>query len=162
MLKQILALTQRLRVGRETLKRHCLVFAGLVLASNVTMAQNWVPSGPLGKPVIPFDAIIAGRDTPAIKGFPGPPLYVCRGGTAEGYGLQVGKFRAGFTGCDIGYGGLEITVPDFQFLVTSWQDASSGSVPSNAVIGGYDIGGHAGDENAFSVQIRPRQNLVCS
>jgi len=140
MLKQLPPLTQRSRVGRETLRHYSLVLAGLLLASNVTMAQNWVPSGPPGKPVIPFDAIIAGRDTPPFPGWVGPPLYVCRGGTAEGYGLQVGKFRAGFTGCDIGYGGLEITVPDFQFLVTSWQDASSGWVPSNAVIGGYDTG----------------------
>jgi hypothetical protein len=45
----------------------------------------------------------------------------------------VGKFRSGWTGCDFGFGGLENTVPDFQFLVTSWQAASSGFVPSHAV-----------------------------
>ena len=53
----------------------------------------------------------------------------------------MGNFRSDFTGCNIGYGGTERFVPDFEFLVTSWQDASSGSVPSNAVKGGQDDGG---------------------
>jgi hypothetical protein len=71
-------------------------------------------------------------------GSPKVPLYTCRGGSTEGYGLQVGKFTPGSTGCDFGYGGAEISVLDFQFLVTSWQAASGGLVPSNAVQGGWD------------------------
>ena len=134
MLKRIPAPPPLSRAGRGTLRHACLALAGPVLATNVAMAQNWVASGPLGKPVIPFDAIVAGWDPVVINGLP-EPLYVCRGSAG-----QVGRFRADFTGCDFGYGGREITDPDFKFLVTSWQDASSGSVPSNAVIGGWDAG----------------------
>ena len=56
MLKRIPALPPRSRVGRGTIRHHCLALAGLVLATNVAMAQNWVPGGPSGNPVIPFDA----------------------------------------------------------------------------------------------------------
>jgi hypothetical protein len=114
-----------------------------MLLSNVMMAQNWVPSGPIGHPNLPLEAIFGGREAPSMTGLNGQPLYICRGGTAEGYGLQVGKFRADFTGCDIGYGGAEITVPDFEFLVTSWQSADFGAIPPNAVAGGYDTGSPA-------------------
>jgi hypothetical protein len=109
-----------------------------VLASNLALAQNWVPSGPPLSPVIPFDAVVDGWASPGSAGLPKPPLYTCRGGTNEGYGLQVGKFTPGSTGCEFGYGGLEVSVPDFEFLVTSWQSASGGSVPANAVQGGWD------------------------
>lgn len=92
-------------------------------------AQNWVT----GKPgSIPTDAIIGGREAD------GSLFYLCHGGSEEGYGIQPGKFRSGFTGCDFGYGGQEVVASDFQFLVASWQNASGGSVPSNAVIGGCD------------------------
>jgi hypothetical protein len=40
--------------------------------------------------------------------------------------------------CEFSYGGPEISVPDFEFLVTSWQAASGGFVPPNAVQGGWD------------------------
>jgi hypothetical protein len=119
-------------------RNHYRSLAGLVLACNMAMAQNWVSSGPPGSPVIPFDAPITGWGPPPVPGQPKVPLYTCRGGTAEGYGLQVGKFTPGSTACDFGYGGAEKTVPDFQFLVMSWEAASGGFVPPNAVQGGWD------------------------
>ena len=121
-------------------RRHCVALASVMLTCNIAIAQNWVSSGPPGAPVIPFDALVTGSGAPynPSSGPPTVPLYTCRGGTAEGYGLQVGRFTPGSTGCDFGYGGKEISVPDFQFLVTSWQPASGGFVPPNAVAGGWD------------------------
>jgi hypothetical protein len=117
------------------LRRYYKPFAGFMLACNFAVAQNWVPSGPPGAPVIPFDALADGY---VASTSPKTPLYSCRGGEREGYGLQVGKFTPGSTGCEFGYGGLEISVPDFEFLVTSWQAESGGVVPANAVVGGAD------------------------
>jgi hypothetical protein len=117
------------------LRRYYKPFAGFMLACNFAVAQNWVPSGPPGAPVIPFDALADGY---VASTSPKTPLYSCRGGEREGYGLQVGKFTPGSTGCEFGYGGLEISVPDFEFLVTSWQAESGGVVPANAVAGGAD------------------------
>ncbi|HEV3199590.1 MAG TPA: DM9 repeat-containing protein [Bryobacteraceae bacterium] len=127
----MLTLTRRLT-------HHTIAIGGLILASHLALAQNWVPSGPPGAPVVPFDVVVDGWTAPAGPGLPKLPLYTCRGGRSEGYGLQVGKFTPGSTGCEFGYGGLEITVPDFEFLVTSWQAASFGAVPPNAVQGGWD------------------------
>jgi len=119
-------------------RSHYRSLAGLLLACNIAMAQNWITSGPPGAPVVPFDALITGWGNPPFPGAPKTPLYTCRGGKAEGYGLQVGKFTPGSTGCDFGYGGSEVTVPDMQFLTMSWQAESGGFVPANAVQGGWD------------------------
>jgi hypothetical protein len=99
----------------------------LVCLSSFGFAQNWVTSSS-----IPADAIVAGYESD------GTAFYVCHGGTNEGYGLQPGKYRSGFSGCDFGYAGQEIYAPDFQFLVSSWQSASGGSIPSNAIMGGCE------------------------
>jgi Protein of unknown function (DUF3421) len=112
--------------------------AGLALTSTLAFGQNWVSSGTPGSPVIPFDALTTGWTNPSPTGASKGPLYTCRGGTAEGFGLQVGKFTPGNTGCEFGYGGTEISVPDFEFLATSWESASSGFVPPNAVVGGQE------------------------
>ncbi len=100
---------------------------GLFCLTNFTFAQtNWVTSSS-----VPPDAIVGGQEADG-----GPLFYVCHGGTAEGYGLQPGKYRPGLGGCDFGYDGHEVTVPDFQYLVSSWKSESGGSIPSNAVVGG--------------------------
>jgi hypothetical protein len=126
------------------LRRHYASFAGFALACNLAMAQNWVQSGQLGAPVIPFDAIVVGSEKPASLALPKTPLYSCRGGEREGYGLQLGSFTPGTTTCNFSYGGLEISVPDFEFLQTSWESASGGFVPANAVVGGADSPNAAG------------------
>jgi hypothetical protein len=69
---------------------------------------------------------------------PKEPMYTCRGGSREGYGVQVGRYVPGTTSCDFSYGGREVEEPDFEFLVMSWQSASGGTVPANAVVDGYD------------------------
>jgi hypothetical protein len=117
---------------------HTILIGGLLLAPALVTAQNWVSSGPPGSPVVPFDAVVDGWESPSSPGLPKAPLYSCRGGASEGYNVQIGRYTPGSTGCDFGYGGLEVTVPDFEFLVTSWQAASGGFVPPNAVQGGLD------------------------
>ena len=103
------------------------IVLGLLCLANFTFAQtNWVTSSS-----VPDDAIVGGQEAGG-----GHLLYVCHGGTAEGYGLQPGKYRTGLGGCDFGYDGREVTVPDFQYLVSSWKNESGGGIPSNAVIGG--------------------------
>jgi hypothetical protein len=128
---------------KNTLVQHAIIAGGLMLTPGFMMAQNdWIPSGTPDQIIIPFDAIVGGHEAPIqFRGrppLPGAPLYVCRGGAAEGYNLQVGKFRTGFNGCDFAFGGLEITVPDFEFLVADWVPASFGEIPSKAVVGGND------------------------
>ena len=113
--------------------------ASVVLACNIAMAQNWVSSGTPGSPVIPFDALATGWSSPAGPPLlPKAPLYTCRGGSTEGYGLQVGLYAPGSKFCQFGFGGKEISVLDFEFLVTSWQSESGGVIPPNAVQGGLD------------------------
>jgi len=75
-----------------------------------TSKWNWTPGQPGS---VPVDAIVAGHEAS------GELLFVCRGGQAEGYNLDVGKFRVGFPGCYITYGGGAFTVPDFEVLVSS-------------------------------------------
>ena len=98
------------------------------VAINAQQPTNWVTGQ---AHVVPPDAIVAGHEANGVA------LYVCRGGQKEGYNLQLGKYRLDWPGCDISYGGREINVPDFQVLVSGWQD---GPVypPSNAVQGGTD------------------------
>jgi hypothetical protein len=121
------------------------IIGGVMLTPTLVMAQgDWAPSNsPPPDIQVPFDAIVAGHEAPGSP-TPSAPLYVCRAGTSEGYGQQVGKFRKDFAGCDFGFGGREVTVPfrlpseDIQFLVTHWQWATDGAIPANAVVGGYD------------------------
>ena len=69
------------------------IVLGLFCLTNFTFAQTyWVTSSS-----VPADAIVGGQDAE------GRPLYVCHGGTAEGYGLQPGKYEPELSGCDFGY-----------------------------------------------------------
>jgi hypothetical protein len=127
------------RAVQGRLFSHCLSLAGLLLASHIaSAASNWVSSGTPGSPIIPFDALVTGRGPAVPPTEPNPPLYTCRGGQREGYGLQIGMFVPGSKTCNFGYGGIEISVLDFEILTTSWQPASGGYVPPNAVEGGVD------------------------
>jgi hypothetical protein len=45
----------------------------------------------------------------------GREQFVCRG--AHGGGTHIGKIASGFAGCNIGYGGREITLSDYEVLV---------------------------------------------
>jgi Protein of unknown function (DUF3421) len=117
------------------MKKQTVKFLAVLVLSLMTplmaSAQNWVTGHPGS---VPADAIVGGVDNH------GSPLYVCHGGWLEGFGSQPGKFRSDFNGCDFGYGGKEVIATDFEFLISSWQNASGGFVPPNAVIGGCEAG----------------------
>jgi hypothetical protein len=125
----------RKRMLQETLTQQIAIIGGLMLIPNCAMAQNdihWTESGVYGGE-IPFNAVVGGYEG-------GLPLYVCRAYYLPGYGTQPGKFRQGLPGCSFGFGGQEIYdfAPSFQFLIIPWKLASSGEVPANAVVGGYE------------------------
>lgn len=58
---------------------------------------------------IPEGAVAYGQEAD------GREQFVCRG--AQGGGIHLGKIASGFAGCNIGYGGREITLPDYEVLV---------------------------------------------
>ena len=60
---------------------------------------------------MPFGAIVGGHE--AAPG--NEPLYICRA-THNG-GVHPGKLRAAFKGCNIGWGGRETVVADYEVLV---------------------------------------------
>lgn len=72
----------------------------------------------------------------------GDPLYICRAQYSGG--LHIGKIRHGFGGCNIGYGGQEITVSFYEV----WTDnlnwiGGQGDQFSNAYDAGYEADGRA-------------------
>ncbi len=111
----------------SAIRNAVIVMAGIALLMTITSSAfaqtNWVTSSSL-----PADAIVGGQESN------GTTLYVCHGGTREGFGLQPGKYSTVLGGCDFGYKGKEYDVSDFEYLVSSWQNESGGSIPSNAVV----------------------------
>lgn len=78
---------------------------------------------------IPNNAPIGGRQSSG-------PLYICH--AKYNGSVQPGKALAGK--CNIGYGGREIALPNFEVLVGnnySWSKMNNGYIPRNAVVGGY-------------------------
>jgi hypothetical protein len=74
-----------------------------------------------------YDVLLSGIpfDFPPTTGFivggreqSGEPLYICH--AAYNGGLHPGKFRQEFGGCNIGWGGKEVTVPGFGGLGLHW------------------------------------------
>jgi hypothetical protein len=80
----------------------------------------------------------------ALKGGQEPDrdLYVCRG-AYEG-GVHPGKLVG--QACNIGYWGREISLPDYEMLISAapsslqWVPTSNGAVPPGAVVGGHEPG----------------------
>ncbi len=85
-----------------------LLALGLMLgaSSAADAATHWV-SASFGQ--IPPGAIVGGRESTGQK------LYICRA-TYNG-GVHPGKIRVEFRGCNIGYGGREVTVNQYQVLI---------------------------------------------
>jgi len=86
-----------------------------------------------------------GGDIPAgaVKGgneqAPGSEsLYVCRAALNDG--IHPGKVRPAFKGCDVPWGGKELTIADYQVLTGEyrWVPATDGSIPTGAVLGGRE------------------------
>jgi hypothetical protein len=69
----------------------------------------------------------------------GTPLWPCRAEYAGG--IHIGKSRADWTSCSIGYGGKEVYISTYQNLTVNWAPGSNGSIPSNAYAFGTDTPG---------------------
>ena len=92
---------------------------------------------------IPASALELGNEAPITSGdFSGPVLFGCR--AIYQNGIHPGKVRAGFGGCKFGWGGQEITVPNYQVLSSGSVDyVNTGPDPilSGALAGGREGAG---------------------
>jgi hypothetical protein len=80
-----------------------------------------LPTDPHWANGLPPDAIVGGKDSD------GALLYACRGSYA--WGVHPGKTRAGWGSCDIGYGGQEHFITDYQTLVPYWSTTLVNAAP---------------------------------
>ena len=82
---------------------------------------------------IPANALQGGHEAN------GMPLYLCRAnyGATGNLGVHPGKTRKEFNGCNIGWGGAERAVANYEVLV-GWKDTSGSNIPANAVQGGQE------------------------
>ena len=83
---------------------------------------------------IPAGAVQAGNEAD------GTPLYLCRGKYGADNGVHPGKTRAAFNGCNIGWGGKEVAIANYEVLV-GWKATSGSNIPANAVQGGQEAAG---------------------
>jgi len=112
---------------------HAAGAAALIAVALPAAAQDlrWVPA-PGG--AVPPSAIIGGQE-------PGRLLPVCRG--AYNNGVHPGKVVAGK--CNIGWGGREIELRQFEVLTGNpasvrWQAVAGGAMPAGAFVGGQEPG----------------------
>jgi hypothetical protein len=68
------------------------------------------------------DPILSGALVGGSEG--GRALYICR--ARYNNGIHPGKFRSDLGGCNIGWGGKEVTVPTFTFLYPHWEKTLTG------------------------------------
>ncbi|HWS72854.1 MAG TPA: DM9 repeat-containing protein [Thermoanaerobaculia bacterium] len=80
-----------------------IVFAAITQAQE--SGSRWAPAT---GGAIPPGAIAYGRESD------GREQYVCRGGLAKG--IHLGKIANGFAGCNVGYGGREVTLASYEVL----------------------------------------------
>jgi hypothetical protein len=110
-----------------------LLCAGPALAQDYRQGNEWIPASGGG---IPPEAVRGGHEAD------GQPLFVCSAFYNEG--RHPGKIRPGFGGCNIPWGGREITVPDYEVLVHerhyAWVPAENGGLARGAVPGGGEHG----------------------
>jgi hypothetical protein len=93
----------------KTMRPGIAATAALILAGTISahaQSDRWI-SGSNG--YLPPDAVQGGHEAN------GTPLYVCRARHLGG--VHIGKFRADWRGCNIPYGGRELTLNSYQVLV---------------------------------------------
>lgn len=79
----------------------CVLCAAILLVSMNSLAGSWVQAS---NGYVPRGAWAIGYEED------GTPLYLCR---ANFHGLQPGKVRRDFRGCNISYAGKEITIHNY-------------------------------------------------
>lgn len=86
---------------------------------------------------VPRGAMVVGAESN------GAPLYLCVAAYAGGE--HPGKIRPGFSGCNIGYGGREVTVSSYDVAMgqARWVPASGGQVPDSALSAAAEASGEA-------------------
>jgi len=97
---------------------------------------------------IPSNATNKGAHGVSKFGLPPAPLYFCRADLGGGKGMQLGSLAPGSSGCLIPYGGTTQTASSYEVLVdlspklpVTTANVSGGSIPLDAVVGGYDTDG---------------------
>jgi hypothetical protein len=95
-------------INRVSLPLAALVFQCTIVNVSAQATVNWIRAMNGG---IPPEASSQGRDED------GRAQYVCR--ARYGKGLHIGKIASGFTGCNIGFGGREITVATYEVMSLS-------------------------------------------
>jgi hypothetical protein len=115
-------------------QRACLVAFALTLSlTGVAHADLiWVAAN---NGNVPPGAVVGGQERT------GETLYVCRANFNNA--AHGGKVRNGFRGCNIGYGGREEEVPNYEVLVERrprWVAARDGNIPADAVPIGQESG----------------------
>lgn len=89
-----------------------VLVVGVLCAAGLQAQERRAASSPWAAAsggAIPEGAIAYGSEAD------GREQFVCRG--AHGGGTHLGKITAGFSGCNIGYGGREITLAQYEVLV---------------------------------------------
>ncbi|MCI5227552.1 MAG: DUF3421 domain-containing protein [Candidatus Electrothrix sp. AX2] len=102
-----------------------VIIVGIAASSNA----GWVPAS---NGEVPPGTLVSGHEANGEK------LYECR--AKYNGGVHPGKVRAEFKACNIGWGGKEISIPQYETYVI-WQEDSNGNVPSSAVVGGHESDG---------------------
>lgn len=81
---------------------------------------------------VPEGTLISGQESNGEK------LYECRANYKGG--VHPGKVRKAFGACNIGWGGKEVAIKQYETYVV-WKRASNGEVPSTAIVGGSESDG---------------------
>ncbi len=102
-----------------------------IIATGLTSVANagWVSAS---NGDVPSGSLISGHEANGEK------LYVCRANYNGG--VHPGKVRKAFGACNIGWGGKEVAVKQYETYVI-WQQATNGEVPSSAIVGGHESDG---------------------
>ncbi len=110
-----------------------MVFPFLGMPSSAYANANWVNANGGS---IPSSALAGGQEHPPGK----QTLYVCKA-QFQG-GIHPGKVRPAFHACNIGWGGMEHAVRNYEVLLTNsnfiWVPANNGHIPKGAVKGGVE------------------------
>lgn len=117
----------------SVIKRAAVSFVVCVGMSSAAFA-GWTSSSGGN---VPEQSVVAGSESD------GAPLFVCRANYNGG--VHPGKVRKAFGGCNIGWGGGEHKVSQYEVYTSTqsygWVSASGGSIPAGAVIAGKESNG---------------------